>query len=97
MSGSLAFRLLALAMIAVISLTLLTPAKAEAEVGTALAIAGLAVAGVILVAYLIVATASDRRAAAADRATVWLACAEPLCPALPAPFPAPLAPQDESP
>jgi hypothetical protein len=95
---SVAFRSIALVMILVVSLTLLAPAEAHADILTALAIAGLVVTGVILVAFLVIANVSDHRAADEPR-VVWLACAEPAaCPGLAAPSrAAAAAAQSESP
>ena len=68
------FRSLALVLVVVLTLTLAAPARAEADVLTILAIASLAVAGVILIAYLIIANVRESRQAEAAR-IVWVACA----------------------
>lgn len=72
---SAAVRLIALVLVVVLTVVLTTPAKAEAD---PLAIAGLvslAIAGVILVAYLIVANVSDSGTAAEETRVVWVASA----------------------
>jgi hypothetical protein len=77
MSHSTHFRMLALVLATVMLLIAATPAKAEAlEPLTIVAIAGLVVAGIVLVAYLIIAnTEGERRAdegAGEDARVVWV-------------------------
>jgi hypothetical protein len=84
------FRFLACVLVVVLAITLAAPAPAEADVLTAIAIGTLIVAGVVLIAYLIIANVSDSRQAESPR-IVWLACAD--CGAPPAGgLPAALAP-----
>jgi len=84
------FRLLACVLVVVLAITLAAPAPAEADVLTAIAIGTLIVAGVVLIAYLIIANVSDSRQAGGPR-LVWLACAD--CAGTPAgTLPASLAP-----
>lgn len=77
-------RSVAVVLVVVCAITFATPARAEAEVLTAIAIASLVVVGVILVVYLIIANVAGDRSAAAERA-VWVACAGETCRPLPAP------------
>jgi len=70
------FRLLALTLVAVLTLTLAAPARAEAlEPLTIVAIAGLAVVVVIIVVYLIVANSAPSRGAVESEPR-YLACVE---------------------
>jgi hypothetical protein len=71
-------RLLALVIVLTLVATLATPARAEADVLTALAIASAVVAGVILIAYLVIASVDGSRRADEGR-IVWLACAGEDC------------------
>ena len=91
------FRLLAFTLVAVLALTLAAPARADAlEPLTMVAIASLAVVGVVLIVYLIVANMGDSRRSATGEPR-YVACvesdAEPrACWALPeSPPPAPAA------
>ena len=91
------FRLLAFTLVALLTLTLAAPARAEAlEPLTLVAIASLVVVGVVLIVFLIVANMADSRGTA-TRELRYVACvesdAEPrACWALPeAPRPAPAA------
>jgi hypothetical protein len=72
------FRVLALVVAIVLVITFATPARAEADVLAALAIGTLVVAGVILLAYLIIANASDRNHADKGR-IIYVACADDRC------------------
>jgi hypothetical protein len=78
MIRSAPLRTLAAVLVAVLALTLVTPARAEADVLTGLAIGALAVAGAILVAYLIIANVADA-GRAADARPVRVACAGAGC------------------
>ena len=89
------FRLLALVLVVVLTVVFATPAPAEADVLTALAIAGLVLAGVVIIAYLVVANVEGTRRADTGR-VVWLACAGPDCPVSVA-APAPTADRVEAP
>lgn len=69
------FRLVALLLAAVLLVVAGTPAKAEAmDVLTIVAIAGLAVAGIILIAFLVIANVEGGKAGGGGR-VVWVACA----------------------
>jgi hypothetical protein len=58
------YRMIALVLVVALLLTAVTPARAEAmEVGTILLIVGAGIVVVILVAYLVVASMSERRRA----------------------------------
>jgi hypothetical protein len=73
---SSSFRLLALTLVAVLALTLAVPARAEAlEPLTIVAIASLAVIGVIVIVYLIVANVEGSRRGAESEPR-YVACAE---------------------
>lgn len=72
-------RLLAVTLVVVLALTLAAPARAEADVLTILAIASLAIAGVVIIAYLVIANVEGGRRAKTGPA-VWLACAGVGCP-----------------
>ena len=86
------FRLLAFTVVAVLALTLVAPARADAlEPLVMVAIASLAVVGVIIIVYLIVANMADSRGTATSELR-YVACvesdAEPrACWALPEPPP----------
>jgi len=73
------FRALALFVLVVVGVTFVTPGTAEADALTALAIAGAVVAGVILIAFLIVAATRDSRSSAAETRVVWMACTDVRC------------------
>jgi hypothetical protein len=75
------FRLLACALVIVLTVTFAAPARAEADVLTAIAIGSLIVAGIVLIAYLIIANVDDSRRAEQPR-FVWVPCA--ACAAIPA-------------
>ena len=64
--------LIAVILSIVLIVTLVTPAKADADVMTTLAIAGGAVVVLIIVAYLIVASTSGSRGM--SETPMWLAC-----------------------
>ena len=66
-------RVVAVILVAVLVLTLASPARAEADVLTTIAIVSLVIAGVIIIAYLIVANLHDRWA---DAGPVLLACVD---------------------
>jgi len=69
------FRLVALLLAAVLLVVAGTPGKAEAiDALTIVAIAGLVVAGIVLIAYLVVANVEGGRAGG-DSRVVWVACA----------------------
>jgi hypothetical protein len=74
------FRLLACVLVIVLAISLAAPARAEADVLTIIAIASLAVAGIILIAYLIIANVDESRRAETPR-VVWVACAACAMPA----------------
>jgi hypothetical protein len=75
------FRLLALVVVLTLITAVATPARADADVLTALAIASAVVAGVILIAYLVIASVDSSGRADAGR-VVWLACTGDDCAAL---------------
>src|SRR5436309_2521619 len=72
------FRLLAVLLAVVLLTTLMTPAPANADPLTALAIAGGVVVVVIIVVYLIVASSKGGRQASVEH-RVLLACAGDEC------------------
>jgi len=75
MIHSMHFRLVALVLIAVLVVVAGTPAQAEAiDALTIVAIVGLAAAGIILIAYLIIANV-EGGSQAGDGRMVWVACA----------------------
>lgn len=78
MQPSPRFRLLAATLVVLLVITLVAPAPAEADVLTVLAITSLVIAGVIIIAYLVVANVEGARRADTGH-TVWLACAEAGC------------------
>ena len=55
-------RILGLALVIVLAVTLATPAKAEADPLTTITLVSLGVAGVLIIAYLIIANTVERRA-----------------------------------
>src|SRR3972149_4130064 len=67
-------RVVAVILVAVLVLTLAAPARAEADVLTTIAIVSLVIAGVIVIAYLIVANLPGRWA---DAGPAALACVDP--------------------
>jgi hypothetical protein len=70
------FRVIALLLAAVLMVVVGAPAKAEAmDALTIIAIAGLAVAGIVLIAYLIIANVEGDKVANEGR-VVWVACAD---------------------
>ncbi len=70
------FKVIALVLAAVLMVVAGTPAQAEAvDALTILAIAGLAAAGLVIIAYLIIANVEGDKAAGPGR-VVWMACAE---------------------
>ncbi len=75
MAHTTPFRLVALLLAAVLLVVAGTPAKAEAmDVLTIVAIAGLAVAGLILIAFLVIANVEGGKVSGEGR-VVWVACA----------------------
>jgi hypothetical protein len=77
------FRLVALLVATVLMVVAATPAPAEAiEPLAIVAIVGLALAGIILVAYLVVANVEGKSAGIGP--VVWLACAADGCTSIPA-------------
>jgi hypothetical protein len=75
MAHTTPFRMLALLLAAVLCVVAGTPARAEAvDALTIIAIAGLAAAGLILIAYLIIANVEGDGQASEGR-VVWVACA----------------------
>jgi len=76
--GSLV-RLLAVVLVVMLTVTLAAPARAEADVLTLLAITSLVIAGVVIIAYLVIANVEGSRRADTGHA-VRLACARPGCP-----------------
>ncbi len=89
-------RLLALVLVTVLVVTAATPAKAEADVLTGLAIASVVIAGVILIAYLVIANVEGSRRADEGR-VVWLACAGEGCAVLAAQTTAPAPVERQAP
>ena len=81
MTSSPTHRTIALVLATVLVLTLGTPAEADANVLTALALGGLVAAGVILIAYLVIANVVDFRQAQ-EAGQVWMACAGAGCAAV---------------
>jgi FtsH-binding integral membrane protein len=73
------FRVLALVVLVVVAVTFATPRTAEADVMSALAITGIVVAGVILIAFLIVAATRDSSSAGGETRVVWMACTDTGC------------------
>ena len=81
-------QLLALVLVVVVTVVLAMPAPAEADALTALAIVGLVLAGVVIIAYHVVANVEGARRADTG-GVVWLACAGLDCPvSVAAPTPA---------
>jgi hypothetical protein len=75
MVHTMPFRFVALLLAAVLLIVAGAPAKADAlEPLTIVAIAGLVVAGIVLIAYLVVANVEGDRSAGEGR-VVWVACA----------------------
>jgi hypothetical protein len=73
MSHSRPFRTLALVLAVVMLVLVATPARAEAiEPLTMVALVSLAIAGVILIAFLIIANVEDRKSAE-EPAVIWVA------------------------
>jgi hypothetical protein len=91
MAHTTPFRFVALVMVTVLLVLAATPARAEAlEALTIVAIVGLALAGIILIAYLVVANVEGKKSADAGR-LVWVACASDECTTVPAETAAALA------
>jgi amino acid transporter len=77
------FRLIALVLATVLMVVVATPAKAEAiDALTIVAIAGLAVAVIVIVAYLVVANVEGKSADSGRM--IWVACAGDECTQVPA-------------
>jgi hypothetical protein len=75
MVHTMPFRVIALLLAAVLMVVVGTPAKAEAlDALTIVAIAGLVVAGIVLIAYLVIANVEGDKASNEGR-VVWVACA----------------------
>lgn len=74
---SRSFRLLACVLAIVLVVTFAAPARAEADVLAAIAIGTLVVAGLVLIAYLIIANMSDSQQGQGER-IIWVACTD--CP-----------------
>lgn len=69
------FRLVALVLVGILLVVAGTPARAEAiDALTIVAIAGLTVAAIVLIAYLVVANVEGNKRAGEERA-VWVVCA----------------------
>lgn len=66
-------RSLAVVLIVVCAITFATPARAEADVLTTIAIVTLVVIGVMIVAYLVIANVAGSRQVE-DAPPVWVAC-----------------------
>ena len=76
MAHTTPFRLVALLLAAVLLVVAGTPARAEAvDALTIVAIAGLAAAGLILIAYLVIANVEGDKQASDEGRVVWVACA----------------------
>jgi hypothetical protein len=76
MTHTTPFRLVALLLAAVLLVVAGTPARAEAmDALTILAIAGLAAAGLILIAFLVIANVEGDKHAGDEERVVWVACA----------------------
>jgi hypothetical protein len=76
MAQTLPFRMVALLLIAALVIVAAAPARTEAlEPTTILAIASAATAGIVLIAYLVVANMEGGKSAGGGR-VAWLACAE---------------------
>jgi hypothetical protein len=70
------FKLVALLLAAVLMVVAGTPARADAmDALTIIAIASLAVAGIVLIAYLVVANVEGDKQASSEGRVVWMACA----------------------
>jgi hypothetical protein len=75
MAYTVSFRALALLLVTVLLVVCVTPAPVEAvEALTIVAIAGLVVAGIVLIAYLIVANVEGDKRGDGGR-VIWVACA----------------------
>jgi len=86
MVHSISFRTFALFVLVVVAVTFVTPARAEADPTAALAIAGAVVAGVILIAFLIIAATRDSRTSGPETRVVWMACTDRGCEPIASPF-----------
>jgi hypothetical protein len=74
MSHSTHFRMLALVLATVMLLIAATPAKAEAlEPLAIIAVVGLVIAGIVLVAYLVIANTEGERRADEGARVIWVA------------------------
>jgi hypothetical protein len=77
------FRLVALVLATVLMVVAATPGKAEAiDALTIVAIVGLALAGIIIIAYLVVANVEGKSADGGRM--IWVACAGDDCTQVPA-------------
>ena len=80
MAYSSCSRILALALVIVLVVTLATPAKADADPLTSITLVSLVVAGVLIIAFLIIANTVERRT---DEGTILrVACVGDGCRAL---------------
>ena len=76
MAHTTPFRLVALLLTAVLLVVAGTPARAEAiDALTIVAIAGLAAAALVLIAYLVIANVEGDKSAGDEGRVVWVACA----------------------
>ena len=79
MTYSVPFRAIALVLVSVLLVFAATPAPADAmDALTIIAIAGLALADIVLIAYLVVANIEGDKVADGGR-VVWMACAGDDC------------------
>jgi hypothetical protein len=91
MNYSAPFRLIAVVLVAMLLVVAATPARAEAiEALTILAIVGFVAAGIVLIAYLIIANTEGDKTADAGR-VIWVACTGDDCTTAPAAVEAVLA------
>ena len=74
-------RFIALVLALVLVITFATPAKAEADVTTILAIIGAAVGLLVIIAYLVVANVEGKGMADSDQVR-WAACSSAGCTAI---------------
>jgi hypothetical protein len=84
MNYSAPFRLIAVVLVLMLLVVVATPARAEAiDALTIVAIAGLVVAGIVLIAYLVIANVEGDKTADAGR-VIWVACTGDDCSTAPA-------------
>jgi hypothetical protein len=77
-------RLVALVLAIVLTVVAATPAKAEADPTLILALVGVALAVIVLIAYLVVANIEGGKSAESER-VLWMACAAEGCAEIAAP------------